>query len=149
MDPMRECFNARATVAGEACGEALVSRMPLSLWGGLDPKSGKVTDVRHDLFGQCVSGKVLFVPEGKGSSSSSSVLLETIRAGTAPAAIVNVVTEPILATGSIIGCVLYGRTVPIFTLDREDYARVNTGDRVTVTMLRSHLAALIVDRLAQ
>ncbi len=149
MKLLRGSFQARVAVAGEARGEALVSNMPLSFWGGLDPRSGKVTDMRHDLYGQCVSGKVLLLPEGRGSSSSSSVLLEAIRAGTAPAAIVNMVTEPIVATGSIIGRVLYGRAVPIITVDRADYARIKTGDRVVIAMLGGGLATLMVDRFVQ
>lgn len=124
---------AKTVVSGEASGEALVSKMPLSFWGGLDPSTGKVIDPRHDLFGQCVTGKVLLFPCGKGSSSSSAVLLEAIRAGTAPSAIVNVETEPILAIGSIVGRQIYRRWVPIAVISQDDFERVNSGDMLVLT----------------
>ncbi len=73
---------------GEAEGEVLVLAEPLSFWGGVSWESGKITNVRHPQCGEIVSGKILVVPEPVGSSSSSAVLLELIRAGRAPAAIV-------------------------------------------------------------
>jgi len=139
-------FTVKFAVAGTVQGEALVSRVPLSFWGGLDPKSGMVTDRRHDLHGSCITGKVLFIPEGRGSSSSSSVLLEAIRLGTAPKAIINVVTEPIVATGSIIGRVLYGRWVPIVALDQGNYSQVRTGDIVHLVQTSDNLGTLVIER---
>ena len=43
-------------------GEALVLTAPISFWGGVDPATGTVADVRHPQHGACVSGRVLFVP---------------------------------------------------------------------------------------
>jgi len=134
VEPVKaEAIPAKTVVSGEASGVALVSRTPLSFWGGLDPSTGTVIDPRHDLFGERVSGKVLFFPCGKGSSSSSAVLLEAIRSGTAPAAIVNVDSEPILAIGSIVGRQVYKRWVPIAVVSREDFDKVNSGDMVMIT----------------
>ena len=73
---------------GEAEGEVLVLRAPLSFWGGVSWETGKIINARHPQLGEVVSGKILVVPEPVGSSSSSAVLLELIRAGRAPAAIV-------------------------------------------------------------
>ncbi len=36
--------------------------MPLSLWGGLDPASGRVIDRHHPLFGEFVGDRVLSFP---------------------------------------------------------------------------------------
>ncbi|NPV70383.1 MAG: DUF126 domain-containing protein [Firmicutes bacterium] len=123
-------IQVESVIPGHASGEALVAATPLSFWGGLDAKTGKVIDVRHDLYGRCVTGRVLFLPGGRGSSSSSGIILEAIRRGTAPAAIVSLKAEAILAIGSIIGKELYGRWVPVFVIGEEGYRRVRTGDHV-------------------
>ena len=73
---------------GDAEGEVLVLAAPLSFWGGVSWETGAITNVRHPQCGQVVSGKILVVPEPVGSSSSSAVLLELIRSGRAPSAIV-------------------------------------------------------------
>lgn len=85
----------------------------LSFWGGVDPATGEVIDVRHPQRGSNVTGRILVMPSGRGSSSSSSVLAECIRAGTSPAAIVLGGSDPILALGAIVARELYGRTIPV------------------------------------
>lgn len=104
---------ARTLVAGTARGAALVLDEPLSFWGGIEPATGEVIDVRHPQRGEKVAGRILVMPSGRGSSSSSSVLAETVRAGTAPAAIILAEPDPILALGAIVARELYGRTIPI------------------------------------
>jgi predicted aconitase with swiveling domain len=124
-------MSGRTIVPGEARGEALVLDEPLSLWGGLDPATGRVTDVHHPQFGAVVTGRILVMPSGRGSSSSSSVLAEAIRLGTAPAAIVLGEPDPIVALGSIAARELYGSVVPIALL--EGYlGEVRTGDDLSV-----------------
>ena len=75
----------RVMVAGSAMGDALVLEEPLSFWGGLGPETGEIIDRRHPQSGTIATGRVLVMPSGRGSSSSSSVLAEAIRAGTGPA----------------------------------------------------------------
>jgi predicted aconitase with swiveling domain len=120
---------ARTLVPGTAAGEVLVLDEPLSFWGGVDPATGEVIDVRHPQRGANVAGRVLVMASGRGSSSSSSVLAETVRAGTAPAAIVLAGPDPILALGAIIARELYGRAIPIVV---SAASGVRTGDVVTV-----------------
>jgi predicted aconitase with swiveling domain len=103
----------RTLVAGTAEGPALVLDEPLSLWGGLDPGTGEIVEVRHPQRGANVAGRVIVMPSGRGSSSSSSVLAEAIRAGTAPAAMVLGEADPILPLGAIVARELYGSSVPI------------------------------------
>ncbi len=98
---------------GIAKGTALVTSQPICFWGGLDPKTGIITERDHELKGQCVTGTILVFPTGKGSSTTSAILLESVRRRTAPAAIVNTKTEPILVVGAIIAENLYGQTIPI------------------------------------
>jgi len=116
-------------VSGEAEGEVLTLDEPLSFWGGLDPATGRIVDVHHPQRGEQVTDKVLVMPSGRGSSSSSSVLAEAIRAGTAPAAIVLREPDPILALGAIVARELYGRAMPVAVAD----ALPGSGARVSVS----------------
>jgi hypothetical protein len=111
----------RVLVAGSAEGDALVLDEPLSFWGGVDPATGAVVDPHHPQRGERVGGRVLVMPSGRGSSSSSSVLAEAIRAGTAPTAIVLLEADPILALGAIVARELYGTTIPV-VVSREPIA---------------------------
>jgi predicted aconitase with swiveling domain len=104
---------ARTLVVGTAEGRALVLDEPLSFWGGVDPATGDIIDPRHPQHGANVAGRILVMPSGRGSSSSSSVLAEAIRAGTAPAAIVLGEADPILALGAIVARELFGTTIPV------------------------------------
>ena len=83
---MRYRFYADAVVPGKASGEVLKSSEPLSFWGGYDAATGEIVDRRHPLSGMIAAGKVLVVPFTKGSSTTSAILLEAVRVGTAPAA---------------------------------------------------------------
>jgi predicted aconitase with swiveling domain len=86
---------------------------PLSFWGGFDPETGRITDPRHPQRGTVLTGRVVVMPSGRGSSSSSAVLAEAVRIGTAPAAIVLYEPDPIVVLGAVVASELYGRTVPI------------------------------------
>ena len=123
---------ARVLVAGEAAGEALVLAEPLSLWGGLDPDTGEIIDRRHPQAGEIVTGKVLVLPSGRGSSSASSILLEAVRAGTAPAAIITAVPDPILALGAAVAREMYDDAPPVLVVDTAVYCQIRTGDKIQV-----------------
>jgi uncharacterized protein len=131
---------ARTLVAGTAEGRALVLGEPLSFWGGVDPATGDVIDARHPQHGANVAGRILVMPAGRGSSSSSSVLAEAIRAGTAPTAIVLGEADPILALGAIVARELYGLTIPIVVSSTR--ARVTDGELVSVRATRARAEIL-------
>ena len=123
---------ATPIVPGKAAGEALVSRQPLCLWGGLNPQTGQIIDPRHDRSGAVVAGKIFVFPHGRGSSTSSAILAEAIRNNAAPAAIINLKTDPILALGSIVSDELYHRKVPIVLLPEEDFSSIKDHDYLTL-----------------
>lgn len=125
-------MRGRALADGEADGRALVLHEPLSLWGGVDPATGLIVDARHPQRGASVSGRVLVMPAARGSSSSSSVLAEAMRAGTAPAAILLGEPDLILAVGAAVGEELYQRRVPIVQLVPADLATIPDGAPVSV-----------------
>jgi len=129
---MRTRVEGRPLIAGEASGSSLVTDVPLSLWGGLDPVSGEVIDRRHPLSGLIVMGRILVLPQGRGSCSASGVLLEAIRNGTAPAGIIVSTVDPILGLGAILGEELFGRVVPVVLVGQDDLASIPADQHVTV-----------------
>jgi len=125
-------FRGRALVAGEASGLVLASAEPLSFWGGYDARTGEIIDRRHPLSGQMAAGRVLAVPFTRGSSTTAQVLLEAVRAGTAPAAIVTAQVDAFVSLASIVADELYQRPLPIVVLDRADFDRLRTGESAIV-----------------
>ncbi|RWE31432.1 MAG: DUF126 domain-containing protein [Mesorhizobium sp.] len=116
-------------LAGAAEGQALVFSQPLSFWGGIDAESGDITDHSHPGLGQNVAGRILVMPSGRGSSSSSSVLAEAIRRGTAPVGILLERPDPILAVGAIVAEFLYDIRMPLVVCDT---GGIVSGERVAV-----------------
>lgn len=131
-------WTGRALLPGTATAVPLVLTMPLSLWGGLDPQTGIIIDQRHPAVGQCVTGRVLILPAGRGSSSASSVLLETVRAETAPAAIITASVDGILALGAVVAREIYGCVVPVVTLPRPAYEELVTAVEATSSVEIDH-----------
>src|SRR3982750_1558470 len=91
-------------------GAALVLTAPISFWGGVDPKSGRIADVRHPQYGETISGRVLFLPGTIGSSSASPVLMELLHNGHAPTALVLHEPDAILLLGLIVARQMGWRT---------------------------------------
>ena len=119
-------------IPGEARGEALVSLEPLSFWGGYDWKTGEIIDRRHRLSGSIAKDKILAVPFTRGSSTTTAVLLEAIRAGTAPAAILTTGTDFFFALASVVAEELYHTPLPLVALSERDFASLKTGVEVLV-----------------
>jgi len=122
----------KAVVAGVARGEAVVTNQPISFWGGLNTETGEIIDRRHEKSGANVAGKVFVFPHGRGSSTSSAILAESIRNGTNPAGIINFQVEPILALGSIVSEELYGQSIPVVVLGEDDFYSIKDGDRIRI-----------------
>ena len=120
-------------VPGEAEGLALVLAEPISLWGGLNPETGAIIDARHSRAGAIVTGRVLVLPGGRGSSSASSILLEAVRAGTAPAAILTLERDGILALGAAVAREMYGINPPVVMLKPADYAKISENQHIHVS----------------
>lgn len=120
-------------VHGRAEGEALVSVKAFTFAHGVDPASGKVTDVRSDIKGMSVKGKVLFYPFGKGSTTASAWFLETVRLGNQPAAIVTEGVDLSSVIGTVMAKLMYGKEIPVIAgISREAYGRVKAGSKVVV-----------------
>jgi predicted aconitase with swiveling domain len=125
-------IHGRPVVPGSAAGTALVSSEPLSFWGGYDHHNGSVIDQRHPLFGQAAVGQILAVPAARGSSTTTAVLLEALRADTAPAGLVTAAVEPFFALASIVAAEMYGKSIPVVAIAPEDFSRLRTGQWLVV-----------------
>ena len=117
-------LHGRKIYKGRAEGEALVTSMGISFFGGVDPETGVVVEKGHELEGQAIGGKVLVFPTGKGSTVGSYTLYRLKANGQAPAAIVNAECETITAVGCIIA--------EIPCVDRIPIARLKSGARLVV-----------------
>lgn len=104
----------RALVEGEATGEVVVLDQGLSFWGGFDPATGRIIDRAHPQHGESLAGKIVVMPHGRGSSSASSVLAESLRLGTGPAGIVLGEPDQILVVGSLVAKLLYDVECPVY-----------------------------------
>lgn len=128
-------WQGRKIYPGLASGEALVTSMGISFFGGVDPQSGVVIERGHDLEGESIAGKVLVFPTGKGSTVGSYTLYRLERAGMAPVAIINAECETITAVGCIIAEIPCVDQVPIRELQTGQQLEVD-GEAGIVAILR-------------
>ena len=126
-------LQGKTIISGEARGRALVSNEPLSFWGGYDWKSGEIIDRRHPLSGSIARDRILAVPYTRGSSTTTAVLLEAIRAKTAPAAIITTEADFFFALASVVADELYASPLPLVALAETDFAQLKTDDEIQIT----------------
>ncbi len=119
----------RFYAAGEADAPALALAESLSFWGGVDAETGTIIDHTHPDRGQTIAGRVLVMPSGRGSSSSASVLAETIRRKTGPVGIVLACPDPILTVGCLVAESLYGLRCPLVVCPIDG---IRSGDRLRI-----------------
>jgi len=117
-------LKGRIIYKGKTQGQALVTSMPISFYGGVDPNTGIVIEKGHELQGQSIKDKILVFPQGKGSTVGSYTLYRMKKNDTAPAALINKETETIIAVGAIIS--------EIPCIDKIDITKFKTGDKVTI-----------------
>ena len=120
-------LQGRKICPGRAAGEALVTRMGISFFGGVEPETGIVLEKGHELEGRSIAGKVLVFPTGKGSTVGSYTLYRLKLAGAAPAAIVNAACETITAVGCILAEIPCVDQVPIEQLTTGMHLDVDGG----------------------
>jgi predicted aconitase with swiveling domain len=126
-------FRAKPMIAGRIEGEAIVSRRAFTFAHGVEPSTGRVTDIHSDINGMNVKGKVLFYPFGKGSTTGSAWFLETVRLGNGPAAVATKSVDLSIVIGSVLARSIYSRSVPVLCeLPDKLYASLASGNRVIV-----------------
>ena len=146
---------ARMVLGGVAHGPVIASAEALSFWGGVDPATGKVIEIRHTLHGVCLAGGVLMLPTSRGSCSGSGVLLDMALNGRAPAALLFRETEDVLTLGALVSAEMFGKPLPVLRLAPEVFQRLSQAKsvRITQTEIEADGAAIpispfVVDDLA-
>lgn len=124
---------ARVLNAGTASGPVLVVDEPLSFWGAFDPLTGLIVDTHHPQRGTCMAGRIVIMPETRGSGSASGSIAEAIRLGTAPLALILMKPDVNLAVGSFIAATLYGKSCPVLSVDASAYQRLAAATHLTIT----------------
>lgn len=126
-------MKGRTINGGRVKAEAIVTDQVFGFWGGVDTKTGEIIDERHELCGQSIKDKVFIFPEGRGSTVGAAVILELVRNGVAPAAMINRKTEVILASGAILADKFYQVQMPMIDqFDGDPVTEIKTGDLVEV-----------------
>jgi predicted aconitase with swiveling domain len=113
-------IHGQSLVPGSARGKVSALSSPLSLWGGFDLDTGTVSDVNHPQYGAMIAGRILVMPGGRGSSSSSSILLESARMSVNPSAIIMTEKDPIIVIGALVASDLYQVHIPVILIEKED-----------------------------
>lgn len=114
-------FQGTPYVNGEASGKLIASELELSFWGGVNPRTSEVIDQHHPLSGQHLQEAILAIPGGRGSCTGSTVILELLLNGRAPAALIFERREDILTLGVIVAEEIFGKAIPVVTLDPIDF----------------------------
>ena len=114
-------------IPGRAEGEILKLAQPISFWGGVDPKSGRISDPRHPDHDREIAGRILVLPGMIGSSSSSYIMLELMAIGRAPAALVLAEPDAILGLGVVVAREMAYGSIPVLVLPREEQSAMKTG----------------------
>ena len=120
-------------IAGSATGEILKLGTPISFWGGVDPRTGRISDPRHPDHGAEIAGKILVLPGMIGSSSSSYIMLELMAIHRAPAGLVLPESDAILSLGVVVAKEMNYGSIPVVVLPREEQEKLRTGQKARVT----------------
>jgi predicted aconitase with swiveling domain len=129
---MAVTLQGKTIIPGQVHGPALVSDEPLSFWGGYDYHTGEIIDQRHPLAGKCAADQILALPFTRGSSTTTAVLLEAIRSGTAPSAILSTAPDSFFALASIVADEMYGKPLPLFVLTKDEFSLLRTGQIIEI-----------------
>lgn len=121
----------RVILPGAASGRAL-KVAALSFWGGVDPDTGALTDPSIAHHGARIAGRVLFVAEPRGSSSSSAVMLELLRNGQAPSAIVLGRVDAILGLGIVVAREMGWPAIPLYELAPREMELIEDGAEIGI-----------------
>lgn len=125
-------IKARVLIAGSADGLALVLDDTLSFWGGFNPKNGEIIDVHHPQYRQLVGGKILCIPQSKGSAGTPGGIAETLRNGSGPLAFVLGERDVNISVGTLVANRLYDMNIPVLEISCEQMRQIKTGEAISI-----------------
>ena len=124
---MGRVIRGKVLMEGVASGPLLVGNASLSFWGGYSQFTGEIIDRRHPLSGKIAAGCVLAIPASRGSSTTTAVLLEAVRRGTAPAALITSEIDTFLVLASVVADELYQKPIPVLAIQAEEFETLENG----------------------
>jgi len=127
-----ESVTGSVIIPGTAQGIVLASTEPLSFWGGYDQHTGEIIDRRHPLSGENGAGRILALPFTRGSSTTTAILLESVRRGVAPAGIITDRADVFLALASVVADEMYEGAFPMVAVDRVVFEQLRSGDHAEI-----------------
>jgi len=130
-------IKGRTIARGQAAGKVLMTKDPISFLGNVNPETGEVVDPNHELFGKSIKNTILVFPQGKGSTVGSYVIYQLKKNNAAPAAIINLECEPIVAVGAIISAIPM-----IDKLEKDPYTVLKDGDEIVVNSVEGYIELL-------
>lgn len=118
-------FNCSLISKGCVEGELLKSKDAVCFYT-VEPETGIVIESNHDLKGKDITGKILMMPSGKGSSVvQADGLYKIAQTGKAPAGIIVKDADPVLVSAVII------MQIPmVHKVDEEFYKEVKDGAKI-------------------
>ena len=117
----------RSFSAFDISGEAIVTSQPITLLGFVDPVTGQIVQKDHQLFGQSITGKIFVFPKGIGSTVGPYTLINLVKNGKGPLAIINRESDQ----GTISGCSI-ARIPMVYNLNEDPIETIKTGDNVRI-----------------
>jgi predicted aconitase with swiveling domain len=129
MKPNQTAFQIQGRVVVNGTTSAVIRKSdePLSFWGGYDQATGEIIDRRHSLSGVIGAGCIVAIPFTRGSSTTTSILIEAVRAGVAPAGIITTEVDSFLALASIVADEMYDASFPVLSVDQEAFDSIVDG----------------------
>jgi predicted aconitase with swiveling domain len=99
-------FHGRGIVAGVGAGPALVAMEPISFFGDVDIRTGRITGDIPSVRNASIRACVLFLPLTRGSAGAWRILHQLQKHGNAPAALViRERPDPSVVQGAILGSI--------------------------------------------
>ncbi|AUM74972.1 cis-3-hydroxy-L-proline dehydratase [Paracoccus jeotgali] len=126
-------MTASRILPGTGRGPVLAMQTGLSFWGGVDPDSGRVIDAQHPACGEAMAGRVVLMPNSRGSCSGSGTMLELALNGCAPAALIFAEHEDVATLGALVAALVFDRPVPVLRAGPKAFTRLSRCDSIEIT----------------
>lgn len=123
----------KVIVRGTGRGTILLSKNPINFLGGIDKKTGRVRDKKHDLFGKLLANKILVFPYGIGSSVGAYTIYSLKYNKCAPMAMICLKADLTTASGCAIS------NIPLLVAEKKEYESLRDGQEVLVDAIEGKI----------
>ena len=120
-------------------GEAIVTSEPITLLGFVDPASGKIVEEGHELNGISIHDKIFVFPRGIGSTVGPYTLINLVKNGMGPKAIINRESDQ----GTVAGCSV-ARIPMVYGMEEDPTKVIKTGDKIKIIALANEATVEIM-----